>query len=72
VAIQDYSGRSVGVPRKKVERRIAVIDAETDPFLHGRKPQVFAWGFFDGETYRDFWGPDATAQLVDYLHTREP
>lgn len=56
------------MPRKKnAERRVAVIDAETDPFLFGRKPRVFAWGFFDGSTYRDFWGDDATQQLVDYL-----
>lgn len=54
--------------KKKKPPRLAVIDAETDPFLYGRKPQVFAWGFFDGETYQDFWGTHyATDQLAQYL-----
>ena len=52
---------------KKSKPRLAVIDAETDPFLYGRKPEVFAWGFFDGVKYQDFWGAHATAQLLQYL-----
>src|SRR5437868_341564 len=59
------------MPRKKKDpRKIAVIDAETDPFLMGRTPQAFAWGFYDGETYVQFWGEDATQQLVDYIISR--
>lgn len=48
-------------------KRIAVIDCETDPFLYGRTPHPFAWGFYDGETYIYFWGDDSTSQLLDYL-----
>jgi hypothetical protein len=39
----------------KKKRKIAVIDFETDPFLHGRLPIPFAWGFYDGERYVDHW-----------------
>lgn len=55
--------------RAKKAYRIAVIDAETDPFLYGRVPEVFAWGFFDGAIYKDFWGPNATAHLLAYLES---
>lgn len=37
-------------------RRIAVIDAETDPFRKGRVPRPFVWGWFDGATYKQWWG----------------
>lgn len=40
-------------------RRIAVIDAETDPFRKGRVPRPFVWGYFDGTEYREFWGKHA-------------
>lgn len=60
------------MPRKKKEpRRLAVIDAETDPFLYDRKPKPFAWGFYDGEIYKKFWGPNATRELLDYLISRK-
>lgn len=36
-------------------RPLAVADCETDPFLHGRVPKPFAWGYFDGKEYRDWW-----------------
>jgi hypothetical protein len=55
--------------RKK--KRIAVIDSETDPFLYGRTPKPFVWGFYDGETYIHFWGDDCTEQLIDYLKDEE-
>lgn len=48
-------------------KRVAVIDCETDPFLYGRTPKPFAWGFYDGETYIYFWGEDCTLQLIAYL-----
>lgn len=51
--------------RKK--RTVATIDAETDPFLYGREPNPFCWGFYDGDSYVDFWGDDSTEQLIDYL-----
>ncbi len=35
-------------------RRIAVIDAETDPFLYNQDVRPFLWGFYDGDDYREF------------------
>lgn len=58
------------MPRpKKVTRQIVVADAETDPFLYGRKPEPFAWGFFDGSEFRYFWGSDCTQQFIEFLHS---
>jgi hypothetical protein len=53
--------------RKKPQRKIAVIDLETDPFKFGRLPKPFAAGFYDGETYIDFWGPSCVKDLMAYL-----
>ncbi len=51
--------------RKKPDpKRIGVIDCETDPFLFGRAPRPFIWGFTDGDTYRDFIDTDA---LIAYV-----
>jgi len=58
------------VPRKK-QLKIAVIDAETDPFKYGRIPKPFAWGFFDGEKYVEFWGKLCTELLLDFLDTED-
>lgn len=57
---------------KKQKRKIAVIDAETDPFEYDRIPKPFCWGFFDGTEYRTFWGSDCTTRLLSFLATREP
>ncbi len=57
------------MPRSKAPPRIAVIDAETDPFLYGRVPKPFAWGFYDGEKYVSFWGQNSTRALIDFLDT---
>lgn len=57
-----------------VKRILAVIDAETDPFLFGRIPKPFCWGFYDGKIYKYFWGNsllDCTKMLLDYLDSRE-
>lgn len=32
----------------------AVIDSETDPFKHGRIPEPFVWGYYDGTKFRYF------------------
>ena len=53
-------------------KRIAVIDFETDPFKYGREPRPFVAGFFDGEKYMAFWGADCVAQIAQYLAFREP
>lgn len=62
------------MPRKKKEpRKLAVIDAETDPFLFGREPKPFCWGFYDGNVYIEFWGDtlsSCTMQLLTYLESR--
>ena len=56
---------------KKPKRILAVIDFETDPFLHGREPHAFACGFYDGTVYKDFWGDDCADQLIVYLESRK-
>ncbi len=53
------------MPRK--QKTVCTIDAETDPFKYGRVPKPFAWGFFDGDSYVEFWGDDCTEQLMEYL-----
>ncbi len=46
------------MPRPKP---ILACDCETDPFLHGRKPEPFLWGLYDGKRYNTF---DNTADFV--------
>ena len=55
--------------KRKDKRRIAVIDFETDPFLADRFPRPFAWGFYDGERYVEYWQSDAwnTNECTDVL-----
>lgn len=56
--------------RKKKQSRFAIIDFETDPFLHGRVPKPFCVGIKYGpnvDDYRDFWGHDCVRQLCDYI-----
>lgn len=56
-------------------KKIAVIDAETDPFKFERIPTPFCWGFYDGKIYRYFWDSfigerlvlSATQMLLDFL-----
>jgi DNA polymerase type B, organellar and viral len=47
--------------------KIAVIDFETDPFLHGRVPKPFCAGFYDGAQYKYFWGDDCVVALMYFL-----
>lgn len=43
----------------KTDRRpFATFDIETDPFKHGRAEKPFLCGFYDGRSYRDWYGPD--------------
>lgn len=35
-------------------RPFAVLDSETDPFLKGRIPEPFVWGFYDGREFRHY------------------
>ncbi len=47
--------------------RIAVVDLETDPFKHGQMVYPFAAGFYDGETFSSWWGPDCVARMMAYI-----
>lgn len=44
--------------------RIATLDCETDPFLYGRIPEPFIWGFYDGEDFEVF---DTTESMIEFL-----
>lgn len=46
---------------------MAVADCETDPFVHGRVPKPFAWGYYDGNLYRSFRD---TGDFVSFLQTQ--
>ena len=49
-------------------RRItAVADSETDPFEHGRVPEPFIWGLFDGRNYYEF---SSTDEFVTHIKDR--
>lgn len=49
--------------------KIAVFDFETDKFLYGRKPLPFACGWYDGETYLQWWGDDVAARLIEHIRS---
>jgi hypothetical protein len=49
--------------------KTATADAETDPFLYGRIPEPFAFGFYDGSQFRNFWGKDCVEQFMSFLET---
>jgi len=51
-------------------RKLAVLDFETDPFEYDRPPQAFVVGFYDGDTYRHFWGADCAKQIADYVRDK--
>lgn len=55
------------MPRKKINRELAVIDFETDPFLFGRIPKPFCAGFYSKEKYVEFWGDSCVTDLVNFL-----
>lgn len=44
--------------------KIAVFDAETDPFLANRVPKPFTCGFYDGSLYLAKWGKNCIAELL--------
>lgn len=52
---------------KKKSKKIAVCDAETDMFIHGRIPEPFAWEFYDGETRVKFWAKNCTRDFLQFL-----
>jgi len=65
---------------EKVNYITSTLDAETDPFLYGRKPLPFAWGLFDGIHYYEIWGEgesreeqadDCTDRIIQKIHSIE-
>jgi len=46
------------------KRKIITVDCETDPFKHGRIPEPFIWGAYDG---KDFWDFTDTDEFCDWL-----
>lgn len=49
---------------KRDARDFWTVDAETDPFRHGRIPVPFIWGLYTGSTYHEF---ETTEQLVEFI-----
>lgn len=49
-------------------RDIAVIDCETDPFMIGRLPKPFLWGYYNGSEYHQF---SDTRKLAAFIAERE-
>ena len=47
-------------------RPFAVIDSETDPFLKGRIPEPFVWGFYDGSIFRHFVH-DSVHSMIEFI-----
>lgn len=43
---------------------IYTFDVETDPFLHGRIPEAFSCGLYNGEEYYEFWGKDCIERMM--------
>lgn len=54
---------------RETKKIIAIVDTETDPFESGLIVKPFAVGFYDGQTYVDFWGDDCVKQFFSYLET---
>ena len=50
-----------------MKRLIATIDCETDPFKHGRVPEPFIWGIYDGKEFRHF---NTTEKFVGYIRDK--
>ncbi len=60
------------IKKKKVKRKLATFDIETDPFLYGRIPQPFCCGILieeskDERQYHEFWGEDCITKLIEFL-----
>lgn len=63
------SERFLPVPyhRKETKLIIATADTETDPFAEERVPEPFTLGFYDGQSYYDWWGPNCVDEFFDFL-----
>jgi len=47
--------------------KIAVLDLETDPFEYNRMIHPFVAGFYDGHTFKYFWGSDCIEQFITFV-----
>lgn len=47
-------------------RPFAVLDSETDPFLKGRIPEPFVWGFYDGKEFR-VYTHDTVHSMLEWI-----
>ena len=51
---------------------IYTADLETDPFIYGRIPKAFCSGFYDGTTYRETWGKNCIAEMLEQFYNVPP
>lgn len=57
---------------KKI-KNLAVFDFETDPFKHGRKPEPFSVGYYNGVDYVEMWGDEVAERIVNFIREiKEP
>ena len=61
---EQESSRRKRVKKDKGPKPIGTLDFETDPFKADRLPKVFACGYYNGETYKDYWGADGAHWLI--------
>lgn len=52
--------------------RVYTLDIETDPFVHGERPEAFAIDFYDGVEHVYFWGNDCVDRMFTHLQHVEP
>lgn len=55
---------------RRTTKKICVFDSETDKFENGAEIKPFTCGFYDGDTYQDFWGDDCIQQFAGYMGSR--
>jgi hypothetical protein len=65
----DKSFDPVPYERKLIDKEIAVVDTETDPFAPNFLVKPFALGFRTSDRYVQFWGDDCVKQFFEYLAT---
>lgn len=59
-------------PLEQTPQRIYTADLETDPFQAGEMIFPFASGFYDGENFSSFWGPNCLDRFFAYLERVPP
>lgn len=61
---QSTDASSNPAPKAYRGRPICVADSETDPFLKGRVPKPFIWGFYNGADYEQF---TRTEEFIEFV-----